>query len=157
MTRDEILWERSIKYALERIYLAEKVYEPKKGDTMLCEICGRKVHLLNDGKGPLICCGQPMVKSTLPVQQEAGFKKYPEGWSKKSVKKFANTLTKEEVNAATRPGFFDKCVKKMKNKMKNPEGFCASIKDVAHGSTYWRGKDKSPKEVKKDTKTHKNV
>ena len=37
-------------------------YEPKKGDTMKCEVCGRTVHLLNNGKGPLLCCGQPMKK-----------------------------------------------------------------------------------------------
>jgi len=126
-----------------------------KGDRLQCKICGREVTVNKAGKGPLICCGEPMSKVGTVV--EAGFKKYPKGWSKKSVKKFANTLTKEEVNAATKPGFFDKCVEKMKDKMENPEGFCASVKDVAHGSTYWRGKDKPEKEVKKDVATHKNV
>ena len=95
----------------------------------------------------------------LEMLQEAGFKKYPKGWSKKSVKKWANTLAQNEAvkNAATKPGFFDKCVEKMKGKVDNPEGFCASVKDVAHGSTFWRGKDKPPKEVKKDVAAHKNV
>jgi desulfoferrodoxin-like iron-binding protein len=37
-------------------------YEPVKGDVMKCTICGRKTYLLNDGKGPLICCGKPMIK-----------------------------------------------------------------------------------------------
>ena len=45
----------------------------------------------------------------------------------------------------------------MKNRMENPEGFCASVKDEAHDSTYWRGKGKSPQEVGKDVKKHKNV
>lgn len=54
-------------------------------------------------------------------------------------------------------GFFDKCVEKMKDKMENPEGFCASVKDEAYDSTYWRGKDKSPQEIGKDVKKHKNV
>lgn len=89
--------------------------------------------------------------------QEAGFEKKPKGWTRKSVKKWANTLAKEEVNAATKKGFFDKCVKKMQGKVKNPEGLCAAAKDEAHGSTFWRGKDKSAKEVKKDVAAHKNV
>jgi hypothetical protein len=52
-------------------------------------------------------------------------------------------------------GFFEKCVKKMRGKMENPEGFCASIKDENYESTHWRGKDKSAAEVRKDTKQHK--
>ena len=39
---------------------------PKKGDSMKCSVCGRKVHILNNGKGPLICCAKPMLKDTLP-------------------------------------------------------------------------------------------
>ena len=89
--------------------------------------------------------------------QEAGFEQMPKGWNRKSVKKWTNTLAKEEVNAATKKGFFDKCVKKMKGKVQNPEGLCAAAKDEAHGSTYWRGKDKSSKEIKKDVKKHQNV
>ncbi len=53
--------------------------------------------------------------------------------------------------------FFDKCVKKMQGKLDNPEGFCASLKDEAHGSTFWRGKGKKPAEVKKDVARNKNV
>lgn len=44
-------------------------YEPKKGDTMKCSVCGRKTHLLNNGKGPLVCCGKAMEKATLPVTE----------------------------------------------------------------------------------------
>ncbi|MHA1814486.1 MAG: hypothetical protein ACTSX1_00625, partial [Candidatus Heimdallarchaeaceae archaeon] len=69
MRRIDKLRERSIGYALEMIYFQEQVHEPKKGDTMSCLICKRKVHVLNNGKGPLICCGQPMVKSTVPVTE----------------------------------------------------------------------------------------
>ena len=91
--------------------------------------------------------------------EEAGFEHMPKGWDKGSVKKWANTLAQNEAvrNAATKPGFFDKCVEKMKGKVKSPEGLCASVKDVAHGSTYWRGKDKSPQEAGKDIKAHQNV
>jgi len=38
MKRNNLLKERTIKYALERIYLSEKAYEPKKGDTMFCNV-----------------------------------------------------------------------------------------------------------------------
>jgi hypothetical protein len=91
--------------------------------------------------------------------QEAGFKKMPKGWDKKSVKKFANTIAQNEAvqNAAMKKGFFDKCVKKMGKHMEDPEGFCASVKDQASGSTYWRGKGKSPQEAGKDVKQHQNV
>lgn len=51
-------------------YLQElEGYEPKKGDTMKCTICGRTVHLLNDGKGPLVCCGKSMKRATLPIHE----------------------------------------------------------------------------------------
>lgn len=46
-------------------------YEPKKGDSVSCTVCGRKVHLLNNGKGPLVCCGKAMIKSTLPMSESA--------------------------------------------------------------------------------------
>ena len=45
----------------------------------------------------------------------------------------------------------------MTGKVENPEGFCAGIKDEIYNSTHWRGKDKSPEEVRKDVKAHKNV
>ena len=40
-------------------------FQPLKGDTAKCLICGRKVHTLNNGDGPLLCCGQAMVKDTI--------------------------------------------------------------------------------------------
>jgi desulfoferrodoxin-like iron-binding protein len=230
MKRIDVLRERSVKYALEKIYLQEKVHEPKKGDTMSCLICKRKVHVLNNGKGPLTCCDQPMVKSTVPVTEglmdkakckaakyaiwdnkvalkqemnylsiclrgrgdtsrcpgiykkkidryknqikmweekakrycstnvkEAGFEDKPEGWTDKSIKKYSKTFTSRMKGNVKSKDFFDKCVKKMQGKVDNPEGFCAALKDEAHGSTYWRGKGKSPAKVKKDTARHKNV
>ena len=85
---------------------------------------------------------------------EAGFETKPKGWTNKSVKKFGHSLVK---GGGKKKGFFDKCVKKMADKMENPEGFCASVKDEAHDSTYWRGKDKTPQQAGKDVKKHKNV
>lgn len=86
--------------------------------------------------------------------QEAGFEGYPKGWDKGSVKKFAMSLSKRWKGGPKTKGFFDKCVNKMKGKIKDPEGFCAAIKDEVYGSTHWRGKDKSPEEVRKDVKAH---
>jgi desulfoferrodoxin-like iron-binding protein len=136
--------------------IIQEAHEPLKGDSMTCNICKRKVHVLNNGKGPLICCGKPMVKSKVPIT-EAGFTDKPKGWNDSSIKKYSKTFTKKMKGNVKSTGFFDKCVKKMKGKMENPEGFCASLKDEAYGSTYWRGKDKKPKEVKKDVSKHQNV
>jgi len=88
---------------------------------------------------------------------EAGFEGMPKGWTQNSIKKFSNTLTKNMKGGVKSKGFFDKCVEKMKGKVKNPEGFCAALKDEAFGSTYWRGKDKPPAEARKDVARHKNV
>jgi hypothetical protein len=78
----------------------------------------------------------------------------PKGWTEKSVKKFAKSLTGK---TATEKGFFDLCLDKMRKHMDDPEGFCAYVKDVAFKSTYWRGKGKSEKEAKGMSKKTKNV
>jgi desulfoferrodoxin-like iron-binding protein len=83
-----------------------------------------------------------------------GMKGLPKGWTQDSVKKFSKSLTGKE---GTKEGFFKKCVAKMKGKMDKPEAFCASVKDELHGSTYWRGKDKTPQQAGKDVKSHQNV
>ena len=71
----------------------------------------------------------------------------PKGWSKDSVEKFAKTIGK---SSAKDEGFFSACVARMKkHDMKDPEGFCADLKDKAWGTTMWRGKGKKKSEVKK--------
>lgn len=81
---------------------------------------------------------------------EVGFDKYPEGWNRDSVIKFAKTLTKETGKGPTEHGFFDACVLKMEKHFgEGAKGFCASVKDEAYGHTYWRGKDKPKKEIPK--------
>lgn len=119
---------------------------------MHCQVCGRKAHCLNNGKGPLICCGQPMIKSTL--SEAEGWSGTPKGWTPESIKKFGQSLVK---GGATKEDFFKKCVEKMKDKMDKPEAFCASVKDEVHGSTFWRGKGKTPQQAGKDVKAHQNV
>ncbi|KUK11587.1 MAG: Desulfoferrodoxin Dfx domain protein [Clostridia bacterium 41_269] len=32
----------------------------KKGDRLVCTICGNKIEFLEDGEGPIVCCGQDM-------------------------------------------------------------------------------------------------
>ena len=89
------------------------------------------------------------------------FKKYineapiqAKGWDEESIKKFEKTIGIK----ATDKGFFSACVLRMKSKdgfdKEKAEGFCASIKDFVFDSTYWRGKDKTKKEVKKAAKEH---
>ena len=86
---------------------------------------------------------------------EAGFSKYPKGWYKDSVIKFAETLGKETGLGPKDEGFFDVCVKRMEKHMgEGAKGFCASLKSEAWGSTYWRGKDKTKEDVKKQVKEH---
>jgi len=98
-----------------------------------------------------------MLKSTNYLQhllEAEGWKELPKGWKQSSLKKFSKSLTGKK---ATQKGFFDKCVKRMKGKLDNPEAFCASIKDERHGSTYWRGKGKSAQQAGKDVKRIRNV
>lgn len=83
-----------------------------------------------------------------------GWQGTPKGWTGKSIKKYAKSLTGKK---GPQKGFFDKCVERMRGKMDNPEAYCASIKDETTGSTYWRGKGKSPQQAGKDVKKHQNV
>jgi DNA-binding protein H-NS len=91
----------------------------------------------------------------LKLLYEAGFEGKPKGWSDKSIKKYSKTFTSQMKGTVKSEDFFDKCVKKMQGKVDNPEGFCAALKDEAHGSTGWRGKGKTPTEVSKDVKKTK--
>ncbi|MCK5613339.1 hypothetical protein KAR91_66330 [Candidatus Pacearchaeota archaeon] len=83
----------------------------------------------------------------------------PEGWNAKSVKKAGVSLAKSVGKDSPKDkDFFDRCVDRMNKHMGDgAEGYCASLKDRAHGSTYWRGKDKTPKQAGKDVKAHQNV
>jgi len=90
--------------------------------------------------------------------RDAGFEKMPKGWTKKSVKKTGRTIAKDVGDKTPKEkGFFDKCVKKMSGKVDNPEGYCAALKDEAHGSTYWRGKGKTQKKAMAMSRKYRNV
>ena len=130
-----------------------------QGTRMRCDVCGKIAEIQDEGRGPLLCCNKPMIVMSMYSQQtpqlESGFRKYPKGWSNKSVKKFGKTLTKSMKGGVKSKGFFDKCVNKMRGKVANPEGFCAGVKDETYGSTGWRGKGKSPAKVRADVKKAK--
>ena len=79
--------------------------------------------------------------------------KLPDGWTQDSVVKLGKSMG---ISPGDK-GFFDKCVLKFDGKMDNAKGFCANIKDVFYGSTYWRGKGKEKAQATKDTKKHQNV
>jgi len=141
------------------------VYEPIRDDIMECTVCGRKADVLNEGRGPLICDGQPMIKVGEAIDKDErgepsitteaeGMKGLPKGWTQKSLQKFSKSLTGKK---GTQKGFFDICVKKMQGKVSNPQAFCASAKDELHGSTMWRGKGKTPQQAGKDVKAMQNV
>lgn len=137
-------------------YIAKVTEEYAQGMRLRCEMCGKITEIQDEGRGPLVCCDKSMVTmAQYTPTMEAGFKKYPKGWDQQSVAKFGRTLTKNMKGGVKAKGFFDKCVKKMRGKVDNPEGFCAGVKDEVYKSTYWRGKDKPPAEVRKDVKQHK--
>jgi len=59
MKRSEQLFQRGIKYQLERIMFQEQI---ETGDHMKCDICGRELTINVKGKGYLLCCDKPMIK-----------------------------------------------------------------------------------------------
>ena len=136
--------------------LSRVTEEYAQGMRMRCDLCGKITEIQDEGRGPLVCCNQKMiVMAQYTPKMEAGFNKYPRGWSNDSVKKFGKTLSKNMKGGVKSKGFFDKCVNKMRGKVENPEGFCAGVKDETYGSTGWRGKDKSPAKVRADVKKAK--
>lgn len=53
-------------------------------------------------------------------------------------------------------GWFDLCVEHMSDNISDAPAYCARVRDSWKGSTYWRGKGKSEKDVKADVKKHQN-
>lgn len=88
-----------------------------------------------------------ILETYLTQLQEVGFAKFPKGWTKDSIQKFAKSIGGD----AKSKGWFDKCLKKIKGKFDNPEAFCASVKDEIHGgdkaSAFWRGKGKTKRQA----------
>lgn len=96
------------------------------------------------------------IDKSLGLIQEMGFKKYPKGWTQKSVVKFARTLGKETGLGPRDKGFFDACVAKMsKHFGEGAKGFCAAVKDSSWDTTMWRGKGKSKSKIYRQKKKEK--
>lgn len=77
---------------------------------------------------------------------EMGFKKYPSGWNRTSVRKFVDTLSNSIDKKPDEKGWFDACVNKMKKEMGDgAEGFCAACRDEYFGQTKWRSGSKTVK------------
>jgi len=72
------------------------------------------------------------------------------------LRKWGESFGKNHGKGPKDHGFFDLCVSHMKDHISDPEAYCARVKDAAYGSTHWRGKGKSDKEVKKDVKDNQN-
>ena len=70
-----------------------------------------------------------------------------EAEGKEELKKWGQTFGKHHGVGPTEHGFFDICVKHMKDKIDDAEAYCARVKDAYNNSTYWRGKDKPKDEV----------
>lgn len=118
----------------------------------------QKVNLKRMRARQTMNASEGLLNEYLNYLSEAGFETKPKGWTEKSVKKSATTLAKGMgLKSARDKGFFEKCVAKMSKHMKNPQGYCASLKDEQYDSTYWRGKDKSKKQAIKMIRLHKNV
>jgi len=62
-----------------------------------------------------------------------GWKDLPRGWTMESVKSYWATLTGDAKHKVT------KCMKDMAGKVTDPAAFCASLRDMIEGTTYWRG------------------
>lgn len=65
------------------------------------------------------------------------WKTMPKGWTKKSRKKFWESLTGDNPEHRV-----TECIKKMKGKIDDPGAFCAALADRVRGTTKWRGKKK---------------
>src|SRR6056297_2182317 len=88
---------------------------------------------------------------------EKGFKNYPKGWNRSSVRKFAKTISKNIDKDTDEKGWFNACVRKMEPEMGDgAKGFCASVRDEYFGQTKWRSGDKSVKPGKVSKKVDEN-
>lgn len=89
----------------------------------------------------------------LSEQIEFMLNETPKGWTEDSIKKFAKSIG---AGDAKESGFFKKCVdRSKKHGMKDPEGFCADLKDKAWGTTMWRGKGKKKSDIEKAKRDEK--
>ncbi len=90
-----------------------------------------------------VSCADTMRKSNIKKIRASylvhafGWDSLPPGWTKKSVKKYWNSLEGDHVHKVS------DCIKKMTPHFgkDGAGGFCASINDMIEGDTDWRGKE----------------
>lgn len=89
------------------------------------------------------------------MDNEMRFKNYLiEKGDLETLAKWGETFGKKHGKMPDEHGFFDVCVLHMKGNIDDPEGYCARVKDAYYNSTYWRGKEKSKEQIKKDVKNN---
>ena len=105
-------------------------YEEFKEGEVLCPVCEVKL----------------IAKSGIIEPLSEQWETLPRGWTKKSLEKFARSLTGKSKGDPE--GFVRACELKMKGKVDDPAAFCASLKDKYLGRTTWRGPSESIEEQK---------
>jgi hypothetical protein len=71
--------------------------------------------------------------------------------------RWANTFAKNHGGMTPDDkGWHEVCVDHMEGNVDDAPAYCARVRDVWKQSTYWRGKNKSEKEVESDVKANKN-
>lgn len=77
------------------------------------------------------------------LMEKIGWENLPKGWTKKSVEKFARSLTGKTKDDTE--GFWTKCYNRVKDEPgfddESAKKFCSSLKDQYLGTTKWRGED----------------
>lgn len=85
------------------------------------------------------------VEKYFKIDEKIGWENLPKGWTKKSVMKFAKSLTGKDDPKDNPENFFTKCYERIKDEEgfdeKSAKKLCASLKDHVLGRTDWRGED----------------
>lgn len=82
-----------------------------------------------------------LLENYLQNIQEVGWEEMPHGWTRDSMKSYADSIAGEVEDEIGSKKWFDKCVEKVKDEFDDPEAFCASIVDTVKQSTDWRGEE----------------
>lgn len=69
------------------------------------------------------------------LNKKGQWEELPRGWTRESLESFWDSVG----------GSVTKCMEKMKGKVTDEAAFCASLKDIIEGTTYWRGPESSRK------------
>jgi len=110
---------------------------PIRSKKLVCSECGYHEEFK---EGEVLCpvCEVKLVaKSGIIEPLSEQWETLPRGWTKKSLEKFARSLTGKTKGDTE--GFVRACELRMEGKVDDPAAFCASLKDKYLGRTTWRG------------------